>query len=430
MNDHAHQYTAAHIQVLEGVAAVRKRPGMYVGSTGVRGLHNLVFESTDWAVKQVLAGHAEGVAVVLEADGDIRVTAEGRGGADLATSHAENAENAEKSENAENAEGPERPSLHELLTQFARVGRIGRRSVSVGLFGLGPVVTNALSRHLTGETDQAGVRWTQRFECGAPVGPPSLDGPATGAGTVLVFRPDTAVFGTATCSFDDLAERFRMLTFLNRGLRISLIDRRESASGGTRSESFHFPGGLKDFVAFLMTRAGVLGDAGVFGFETEVEVEAAAEAEAATRVGGGGLPSAGSLEVALGWSDACSGGIRSFANSQATLHGDHILGLWDGVAAAVETFARENRMLDSAAPGLEADSVADALRDGLTVVVSVRLDHPRLGGSTRERLDNPEVRAPIAAAVAYRLGRWFAENPGVASAVADRVLSGRRRAEG
>ncbi|QKZ16312.1 ATP-binding protein [Streptomyces chartreusis] len=384
MSDAASQYTAAHIQVLEGREAIRKRPGMYVGSTREPGLHNTVFEVSDWAVNEVLAGRAEHVDVTLESDGSVRVAIDGPGIPVEAAGHTGD------------------PSLEALLTRMHAGPRGDSRDfVGVGLFGMGPFVTNALSSHLTGEVRREGVRWVQHYDRGGAVGPPSPQGPTTESGTVIAFRPDADIFGTAQCSFDALAERFRTLAFLNRGLAISLTDRRPSC--GSRSERFLFPGGVRDFVAVIAARTGTTDGTDVFGFEYEDP------------------QIAGSVEVAMMWSDTLAGGVHGFANSMPTPGGGaHVAGLRDAVAAAINAFARERRLLTKA----DTDLGPDRLCDGLTAVVSVKLDRPEFEGATRDCLGNAEVRESVAPAVRDQLIAWLAEDPRLASAVVGRIAAG------
>ncbi|MFD8041796.1 DNA gyrase subunit B [Streptomyces chartreusis] len=370
--------------MLEGREAIRKRPGMYVGSTREPGLHNTVFEVSDWAVNEVLAGRAEHVDVTLESDGSVRVAIDGPGIPVEAAGHTGD------------------PSLEELLTRTHAGPRGDSRDfVGVGLFGMGPFVTNALSSRLTGEVRREGVRWVQRYDRGAAVGPPSPQGPTTETGTVIAFRPDADIFGMAQCSFDTLAERFRTLAFLNRGLAISLTDR--CPSSGSRSERFDFPGGARDFVAAIAARTGTTDGTDVFGFEYEDP------------------QIAGCVEVAMMWSDTLAGGVHGFANSMPTrCGGSHMAGFRDGVAAAINAFARERRLLTKT----DIDLGPDRLFDGLTAVVSVKLDRPEFEGATRDCLGNAEVRESVAPAVRDQLIAWLAEDPRLASAVVGRIAAG------
>ncbi|MFD7459314.1 MULTISPECIES: DNA gyrase subunit B [unclassified Streptomyces] len=388
------EYDTAHIQVLEGAAAIRKRPGMYVGSTGERGLHHQVFEVSDWAVNEVLAGRAGRVDVELTADGCVRVGLDGPG----------------IPVEADGDTGG--PSLEALLTR-AHAGPPpgGRHSLPLGLFGIGPHVANALSSTLTAEVRRDGVRWVQHYERGVAVGPPAPAGPANGSGTTILFRPDTGIFATVDHSFDALAERFRELAFLNRGLAVSLTDRRSPSR--PREARFLFPGGARDFVAFLDASAGTSAQTDVLGFEQECPLMA------------------GSVEVALRWNDTPTERIRSFANSAPTPDGgSHVVGFHDGMAAAINAFARQRQLLTDPDPDPDPDPnpapdlTADRVGAGLTAVISVKLDRPEYLGSTRGVLGNPAVRDCVAHAVRENVGAWLADAPQPAAAVVSRIVRG------
>lgn len=237
MSEEAIRYGASHIQVLEGWEAIRKRPGMYVGSTGERGLHQLGFEVAGLAVNEILAGRAHSVDVALTPDGGVRVADDGPGLP------------------IETAGDTGSPSLEALLTRMhAGAEPGGCHAVSLGLFGIGPFITNALSSRLTAEVRREGVRWVQEYARGVSVTPAIAAGPTTTSGTTLTFWPDD-IFGMAECSFTVLKERFRELASLNQGLDISLTD--ERPPGGPQSVRYRFPGGARDFVTFLDARAGV-----------------------------------------------------------------------------------------------------------------------------------------------------------------------------
>lgn len=386
MSGAVHGYSAAGIPLLDGPEAIRKRPGMYVGSTSERGLRTYVFTVSDWAVNEVLAEDAGHVEIVLESDGGVRVALDGPGIPVEAAGH------------------PGTPSLEELLTRtLVEPWRGGHRFVDAGLMGMGLFVTNALSSRLTGEVRREGVRWVQRFDRGVAAGPPAPEGPTTDTGTVIAFLPDADIFEVTEYSFDAMAEHFRTQAFLNRALDIALTD--ERPPGGPRSERFHCPGGAKDFVAFLTAGAGTSDETDVFGFEQEDP-----------RI-------AGSVEVALKWSRDATGDMRTFANSRPTPEGgSHLVGFREGVTAAVDAFARERRLPATTT----ADRVPDRLWDGLTAVVSVKLDRPEFEGSTRAVLGNAEVRESVASAVQEHLLMWLTEDPRLAAAVADRITADTR----
>ncbi|WP_405851346.1 hypothetical protein OG361_01045 [Streptomyces sp. NBC_00090] len=245
------------------------------------------------------------------------------------------------------------------------------------------------------------MRWVQEYARGVAVAPPAAAGAATGSGTTFEFRPDADIFETVECSFAVLEEHFRELAFLNRGLDISLTDERPHHEA--RSARFRFPGGTRDFVGFLEAGAGTPVHPDVIGFEREDPR----------------MP--GAMEVALRWGDSREERVRSFANSRATREGGtHEVGFRDGVTAAVNAYARGRRLLTATDPDISADRISE----GLTAVVSVKLDRPEYAGSTRGRLDNTAVRACVEEAVREHLGTWLEEHPEHAAAVVGRIVRG------
>lgn len=389
MSDGAAEYDASRIEVLEGLEAIRKRPGMYVGSTGERGLHRLVFEVADRAVNEVLAGRAGRVDVTLVAGGGVRVTDDGHGAS---------------FETAEDASGP---GLRALLTRVGTgAAPLGRDVVCMGSVGVGPCVANALSSRLTAEVRHGGVRWFQEYERGSALAPPTPTPaePTAESGTAITFWPDPTVFETVECSFTTLAERFREVAFLNRGLPLSLTD--ERAPGPPRSARFLFPGGVRDFVASIGTRPGTPVPPDVIAFEQEDQAMA------------------GTVEAALRWCDFGGERVLGFANSCPTAEGGtHVSGFREGVASAVDAYARQRGLLAATAPRLAADRVCE----GLTAVVSVKLDRPEYEGCTRGRLGGTAVRDGVAAATRRCLGTWLGEQPERAGALIGRILAGAHR---
>ncbi|MER7922558.1 ATP-binding protein [Streptomyces sp. NPDC096057] len=363
------EYGAGDITVLEGREAVRKRPGMYVGSTRQRGLHHLVSEVVGRAVNEVLAGRAGSVDVTLLSDGGVRVADDGAGDGE---SHG--------------------AELEAELTSFGvGSGFSDRRTAVVGAFSVGLFVVNALSSRLTAE----GTRWAKEYERGVEADPTAIAGAARGNGTTMSFWPDAEIFETTWCSFALLAERLRQLAFLNRGLTISLTD--ERPADGVRAVLFRFPDGIRDFVAALDAEAGGTTDLDVIGFEREDP------------------RMAGTMEVALRWSDSPAP-IRGFVNSIATREGStHVDGFRAGVTAAVTAYARERA--GAVAPDL--DACADRIVEGLTAVVSVKLDQPELLGATRQLLGNAAVRICVEEAVREHLRDWFAAHPEQAARIVD-----------
>ncbi|KOT34846.1 DNA gyrase subunit B [Streptomyces caelestis] len=375
-------YDAVRMEELEGREAVRKRPGMWVGSTGERGLHELVFQVVGWAVNHVLAGRGGSVDVTLTRDGGVRVAHNGFGCPFAAEG---------------NAGGR---GLEVLLTRMPAGDEPGGRHIAavshsrdVGLF-----VANALSSSLTAEVRCEGTRRVQEYARGVAAAQPAAVGPTAGSWTTIAFWPDVEIFETTRCSFAVLAERFRQVAFLNRGLGISLAD--ERPAGGARAVSFRFPEGVRDFVAALEAETGAALHPDVIGFEREDP------------------RMAGTMEVAMLWSGSRQERIRGFANSRATRQGGaHVDGFRDGVMAAVTAYARERGLL-------AADNApcADRISEGLTAVVSVKLECPEYLGATRELLGNTDVRDCVGEAVREHLGNWLEEHSKQATQIVDRIL--------
>ncbi|MFD8783514.1 ATP-binding protein [Kitasatospora sp. NPDC059599] len=395
-------YDAVRIEVLEGWEAVRKRPGMYIGSTGERGLQHMVFEVVDRAVNEILAGCAGRVEVTLTSDGGVRVEDDGPGVPVHESGDAGN------------------PGLETLLTRIGtRTGPGGRHDVAVG--GVGPSVINALSRRMTAEVRREGTRWVREYARGVAVTPLTEAGPAAGSpgsGTTLTFWRDTDIFGTAEYSFDGLAERFRELALLNRGVDISLTDERrpgEDRSGEGRSVRFRFPGGVRDFVALLDAEEPAPDPAKAAG--------AGPGADAGTDIiafEGEDPRMAGTVELAFRWRGCGAERIRSFVNSRPIEGGSHVVGFRDGVVAAVTAYARKRLLLTAADPGPTPEQVGA----GLTAVVSVKLDRPEFEGSRRDWLGNAAVRTCVGEAVREQLDAWLEGHPEQAAAVVGRIVRG------
>ncbi|MEU1047589.1 DNA gyrase subunit B [Streptomyces sp. NPDC005897] len=287
MNDGDAGREAARTGMPAGREAIRERPGMFVGSTGERGVRQMVFEVAGRAVNEVLAGRGRHVDVTLTGDGGVRVADDGPGVPVEAAGHTEG------------------PGLETLLTRaLFEPGPVDRHTAILAPLGIWPFVTNVLSSRLTAEVRRAGTRWVQEYARGVPLGPPVAGGGATGSGTTVTFWPDAAVFGTQECSVPALEQRFRELALLNRNLSMSLTDERAAGrSGPARSVRFRFPGGARDFVALLDAGAGPLVHPDVIWFEREEP------------------RMAGTVEVALRWSDSRDERVRSFANSSPTPEG-------------------------------------------------------------------------------------------------------------
>ncbi|MFG1805039.1 DNA gyrase subunit B [Streptomyces sp. NPDC049040] len=387
MGEDATRYDAADITVLEGWEAIRKRPGMYIGSVAERGLHQAVFQVLDWSVNEVLAGRATSVDVTLTPDGGVRVADDGAGVP------------------IEAAGDTESPGLEALLTSMhTRAEANGRNCAIISGFGIGPFVTNALSSRLTAEVRRKGTRWVQQYTRGVADTPPSAVGPVDGSGTTITFWPDPGIFETVACSFTVLAERFRELAFLNRRLAISLTDAR--TPGEFQSLRFRSPGGARDFVAFLDVSGGGSVYPDIINFEWEDQ------------------RMAGTAEVALRWRATRDERVRGFANSLTTSYeSTHMAGFREGVAAAITAYGRGHRLLTASDPDLSADRIGE----GLTAVVSVKLDFPEFEGATRGTLGNAAVRSCVAQAVQDHLGTWLETHPREAATIIDRIASAGHR---
>jgi DNA gyrase subunit B len=378
------KYDASHIQVLAGWEAVRKRPGMYIGSTGQRGLHQLVFEIAGRAVNEVLAGRATHVEVALLADGGVRVADDGPGVP------------------FEDAQDGSFSGLEAQLTRMNFRPARGPNYPVLDFCGVGPSVVNALSSRMVAELERDGVRRVQRYARGVAVDAPVDAGPAGGTATVISFWPDSDIFETTQCSFDALAERFAELAYLNPGLDILLSDQRRPSD--SRSARFCFPGGLCEMVASLDERATAFAHPDIVRFEQEdPRME-------------------GWLEVALRWRESGPMLVQSYGNNRPTSGGGtHVAGFLDGVGGAINVYARKRGLLATADPDLTADHISE----GLTVVVSVKLEHPQFEGATRGVLGDPVVYDCVREASVTHLGRWLEEYPQQAAAVIGRIIDRR-----
>ncbi|WP_238384442.1 DNA topoisomerase (ATP-hydrolyzing) subunit B [Segeticoccus rhizosphaerae] len=393
-------YDANAIQVLEGLEAVRKRPGMYIGSTGERGLHHLVTEIVDNSVDEALAGYADHVDITLLADGGVRVRDNGRG---IPT----------------DIHPIEKVSAVELvLTQLHAGGKFGGGGykVSGGLHGVGSSVVNALSSRLEAEIRQKGHRFTMDFELGVPTAPlqdrGELDDPGE-TGTTITFWASPEIFETTTYDFETLRSRFQQYAFLNKGLTITLTDERpvaapvaddpdaleedvdeaeESTPDKPRTVSYRYDEGLVDYVKHLnSSKRSEAVNAEIIDFETE-------DTERVM-----------SLEIAMQWTSAYSESIHTYANTINTHEGGtHEEGFRAALTKLVNDFARRQNLLKDKDDNLTGDDV----REGLTAVISVKLGEPQFEGQTKTKLGNSEVKGFVQRAVTDEFGHWLEAHPG------------------
>lgn len=387
-------YDASAITVLEGLDAVRKRPGMYIGSTGERGLHHLVYEVVDNSVDEALAGHATRIQVTLLADGAVRVVDDGRG--------------------IPVDEHPveKRPAVEVVLTMLHAGGKFGGSgyAVSGGLHGVGVSVVNALSTNLDVEIRRDGVVYTQSYEWGVPTTELTTVGATDTTGTSVTFRADGDIFETTHYDFMTLARRFQEMAFLNKGLTIELVDEREAvvvteeASDEVevaRAVTYRYEGGIADFVRHINASKGVA---------NPTVIELASENEQRTM----------SAEVAMQWNTTYSESVYTFANTiNTTEGGTHEEGFRAALTSLVNKFAREWGVLKEKDANLSGEDV----REGLTAIVSVKLTEPQFEGQTKTKLGNTEMRTFVQKVVNEQLGGWFEKNPAEGKEIARKAVN-------
>jgi DNA gyrase subunit B len=366
------RYEASDISVLEGLEAVRRRPSMYIGSTGPRGLHHLVYEVVDNAIDEALAGACSKILVRLMADGGVQVVDDGRG---IPVKPIPKSKD-------------RRPAVTVVLTTLHAGGKFDGKSyaVSGGLHGVGVSVVNALSERFEVQVARDGTVWRQSFSRGKPIGKLIKGSPSKKTGTIISFWPDTDIFEETDFKREILAERLQELAFLTRGVEIAFIDERESKEW---RQVYKAAGGLADFVKFLSQGKDVLNQRAI---HFEVKKEETAE-----------------VEVAMQWNTGYSESLHSFANTINTHEGGtHEEGLRKALTNVINRYARGKSLLKEKDPNLEGDDV----REGLTAIVSVKLKEPQFEGQTKTKLGNTEVRSFVETAVNEHLMTWLQEHPG------------------
>jgi DNA gyrase subunit B len=361
-------YDAQDITVLEGLEAVRRRPGMYIGSTGLRGLHHLVYEVVDNSVDEALAGHCGNVEVTIHPDNSVTVVDDGRG-IPVAIMEKE-----------------KRPAVEVVLTVLHAGGKFGEGGgykVSGGLHGVGVSVVNALSEQLDVEIGRDGFVWRQSYERGKPLGDLQQGEPTEATGTTITFLPDADVFESLELDFTTLEERMRDTAFLTRALRITLVDERGE---GHRAE-FHYEGGIVDFVKYLNRNKDPI-TRKVISFEGEGDE--------------------GQVEVAMQWNSSYQESVFSFANNINTIEGGtHLSGFRSALTRALNDYAREKGELKEKDENLTGEDV----REGLTAVISAKLTDPQFEGQTKTKLGNPGMQGFVYSIVYAKLSEFLEENP-------------------
>jgi DNA gyrase subunit B len=371
-------YDARSITVLEGLEAVRKRPGMYIGSTGERGLHHLVYEVVDNAVDEALAGYCDRIEVTLLADSGVRVVDNGRG--------------------IPVDEHPveHRPAVEVVLTTLHAGGKFDGKSyaVSGGLHGVGVSVVNALSARLDVEILRDGYVWRQSYRVGAPVTPLTRGEPTDETGTTITFWPDPDIFEETIWSFETLSRRLQEMAFLNRGLAIILTDERpDHINGEPHVANYCYDGGIADFVRYLNASKEPV-------HETVIEF-------------GDEAPGI-SVEIAMQWTGSYAESVHTFANTINTAEGGtHEEGFRAALTTIVNRYAREQKLLRERDDNLTGEDV----REGLTAIIHVKLAEPQFEGQTKTKLGNTEAKSFVQKACNDHLRDWFERNPGEAKAI-------------
>jgi DNA gyrase subunit B len=385
-------YSADSIQVLEGLEAVRKRPAMYIGDISEKGLHHLVYEVVDNSIDEALAGHCNNIDVIINEDNSITVTDDGRGiPVDLHEKEGKSA-------------------LEVVMTVLHAGGKFDKDSykVSGGLHGVGVSCVNALSKHLKAEVHRDGKIYVQEYEIGKPKGDIQVVGDTDKTGTIVTFKPDDTIFAVTEYKYEILATRLRELAFLNKGINLTILDKRELEENGNgngngdskkfRSDSYHSEEGLKEFVAFLdASREKLIAD--TIHLDTEKN----------------DVP----VEIALRYNTSFSENIHSYVNNINTIEGGtHLSGFRRGLTRTLKSYAEKSGMLSK----LKFDISGDDFREGLTAVISVKVQEPQFEGQTKTKLGNTEVMGSVDQAVSESLTNYLEENPKDARIIVQKVI--------
>ena len=377
-------YSADSIQALEGMEHVRMRPSMYIGDVGNRGLHHLVYEVVDNSIDEAMAGHCDAIDVVINEDGSVTTKDNGRGiPIDLHKKEGVSA-------------------LEVVMTKIGAGGKFDKDSykVSGGLHGVGVSCVNALSEHLHAVVHKNGEIWEQEYEKGKPLYPVRKVGETDFEGTIVTFRPDPSIFKDSTgYNYDTLASRLRELAYLNKGIKISLIDKREKEKDGEyKQDNFHSEEGLKEFIRFLdATREPLIGD--VISMEGEKN----------------DIP----VEVAMIYNNSYNENLHSYVNNINTHEGGtHLAGFRRGLTSTLKKYADASGMLDK----VKFEVAGDDFREGLTAIISVKVAEPQFEGQTKTKLGNREVTSAVSQAVSEMLEIYLEENPNDAKIIVQKVI--------
>jgi len=376
-------YSAENIQSLEGMEHVRMRPSMYIGDVGIRGLHHLVYEVVDNSIDEAMGGHCDTISVTINEDGSVTVADNGRGiPVDIHKKEGVSA-------------------LQVVMTKIGAGGKFDKGSykVSGGLHGVGVSCVNALSIHLKAEVFREGKAYVQEYSIGKPLYPTKEIGTADKRGTTVTFKPDPAIFEDVNYQYDILERRIRELAYLNKGITITLTDKREQNDDGTfKGRQFHSEEGLKEFVKYIdESRESII--ANVIHLETTVDE----------------VP----VEVAMIYNNSFAENVHSYVNNINTHEGGtHLSGFRRGLTNTLKKYAETSGMLDK----LKFEIAGDDFREGLTAVVSVKVAEPQFEGQTKTKLGNKEVVSPVSQAVSEMLANYLEENPNDARTIVEKVI--------
>jgi DNA gyrase subunit B len=369
-------YDASSIQVLEGLEAVRKRPSMYIGSTDYKGLHHLVYEVVDNSIDEALAGYCNNIEVSINENGGVTVTDDGRGIP------------------VEMHEKYKKPALEIVMTMLHAGGKFDNRTykVSGGLHGVGVSVVNALSRYLDVEVSRNGKIYFQRYERGKPVEEVKVVGDSVHTGTKTTFMPDNAIFETLEFQYDILANRLRELAYLNKGIRVTLSDKKSG-----KSQEFHYEGGIIQFIEYLNEGKNVLHPRPIY-FEREKDT---------TKV-----------EIAMQHNDGYNEVVLAFANNINTHEGGtHLSGFRAALTRSVNDYAKKNSLIKG-----EMVLSGEDIREGLTAIISVKLTNPQFEGQTKTKLGNSDVKGIVETLVSDGLNDYLEENPADAKKIIEKTV--------
>ncbi len=384
VNENGRHYTASDIQVLTGLEPVRKRPGMYIGSTGPKGLHHLVYEVVDNSIDEALAGICDTINIVIEEDNSIMV--EDNGSGIPVETHPQTGKS----------------TVETVLTILHAGGKFNNSAykVSGGLHGVGVSVVNALSEWLVVEVKRDGNVYRQKFKRGEPDGELEVVGKSKSTGTIIHFKPDYQIFEELEYNYETLENRFREMAFLNKGIKISLEDKRSG-----KSKDFHYTGGIKSFVEYINKKKDPI-HKDVIYFENEKDFT--------------------TVELAIQYTDGYSENVFTFANNIGTAEGGtHLSGLRTALTRSINDYARKYNFLKEKDDNLTGEDV----REGMTAILSVKLPEPQFEGQTKGKLGNSETRGIVESLTNDFLSNYLEENPKISKVILDKAISSKRARE-